>query len=161
MGFLFKEEVVRMSNKGKYYVAQQRLPTHPANRMCTETLMRSYLQMRSQIKSRERMTYTSRQERMKYADRRFQGKSRAAGITPKEFRWSCRRGKSNLGSDGTSYDNCHTTDADHGKCVKKILKKLYDQGDIYRGAYEDFALHHAESFWARSSVDGKCPDLWT
>ena len=44
----------------------------------------------------------------------------------------------------TSYDNfVRTTDADHEKCVKKIFKKLYDQGDIYKGApTRDFTVHH-------------------
>ena len=60
----------------------------------------------------------------------------------------------------TSYDNfVRTTDADHEKCVKKIFKKLYDQGDIYKSSYEGLYCTPCESFWTESQlVDGKCPD---
>ncbi len=60
----------------------------------------------------------------------------------------------------TSYDKfIRTTDADHEKQVQKIFKKLYDQGDIYKGAYEGMYCTPCESFWTESQlVDGKCPD---
>ena len=60
----------------------------------------------------------------------------------------------------TSYDNfVRTTDADHEKQVQKIFKKLYDQGDIYKGSYEGLYCTPCESFWTESQlVDGKCPD---
>ena len=60
----------------------------------------------------------------------------------------------------TSYDNfVRTTDADHEKQVQKIFKKLYDKGDIYKGAYEGLYCTPCESFWTESQlVDGKCPD---
>ena len=60
----------------------------------------------------------------------------------------------------TSYDKfIRTTDADHEKQVQKIFKKLYDQGDIYKGAYEGLYCTPCESFWTESQlVDGKCPD---
>ena len=60
----------------------------------------------------------------------------------------------------SSYDNfVRTTDDDHEKCVKKIFKKLYDQGDIYKGSYEGLYCTPCESFWTESQlVDGKCPD---
>ena len=60
----------------------------------------------------------------------------------------------------SSYDNfVRTTDEDHEKCVKKIFKKLYDQGDIYKGSYEGLYCTPCESFWTESQlVDGKCPD---
>ena len=52
-----------------------------------------------------------------------------------------------------------TTDEDHEKCVKKIFKKLYDQGDIYKSSYEGLYCTPCESFWTESQlVDGKCPD---
>ena len=59
-----------------------------------------------------------------------------------------------------SYDNfVRTTDEDHEKCVKKIFKKLYDKGDIYKGSYEGLYCTPCESFWTESQlVDGKCPD---
>ena len=60
----------------------------------------------------------------------------------------------------TSYDGfVRTTDADHEKQVQKIFKKLYDKGDIYKGAYEGLYCTPCESFWTESQlVDGKFPD---
>ena len=60
----------------------------------------------------------------------------------------------------TSYDKfIRTTDPDHEKQVQKIFKKLYDQGDIYKGSYEGMYCTPCESFWTESQlVDGKCPD---
>ena len=60
----------------------------------------------------------------------------------------------------TSYDKfIRTTDDDHEKIVQKIFKKLYDQGDIYKGSYEGLYCTPCESFWTESQlVDGKCPD---
>ena len=52
-----------------------------------------------------------------------------------------------------------TTDADHEREVQKIFKKLYEQGDIYKGSYEGLYCTPCESFWTESQlVDGKCPD---
>ena len=61
---------------------------------------------------------------------------------------------------GTSYDRfVRTTDPVHKRKVQKIFKKLYDQGDIYKGAYEGWYCTPCESFWTESQlVDGKCPD---
>ena len=60
----------------------------------------------------------------------------------------------------TSYDHfIRTTDDYHEKQVQKIFKKLYDQGDIYKGSYEGLYCTPCESFWTESQlVDGKCPD---
>ena len=60
----------------------------------------------------------------------------------------------------TSYDKfIRTTDADHERQVQKIFKRLYEQGDIYKGAYEGMYCTPCESFWTESQlVDGKCPD---
>ena len=60
----------------------------------------------------------------------------------------------------TSYDKfIRTTDPEHEKQVQKIFKKLYDQGDIYKGAYEGLYCTPCESFWTESQlVEGKCPD---
>ncbi|MDD6057080.1 MAG: methionine--tRNA ligase [Clostridiales bacterium] len=60
----------------------------------------------------------------------------------------------------TSYDSfMRTTDDDHEKQVQKIFKKLYEKGDIYKGAYEGLYCTPCESFWTESQlVDGKCPD---
>ncbi len=88
-------------------------------------------------------------------------KAQEAGISPKEF-------VDNVSSEikriwdlmDTSYDKfIRTTDADHEKQVQKIFKKLYDQGDIYKGYYEGMYCTPCESFFTESQlVDGKCPD---
>ncbi len=88
-------------------------------------------------------------------------KAEEAGITPKEFvdnvagviRQLCDLLE-------ISYDKfIRTTDSDHEKQVQKIFKRLYDQGDIYKGAYEGLYCTPCESFWTESQlVDGKCPD---
>lgn len=61
---------------------------------------------------------------------------------------------------GATYDKfIRTTDTDHEKVVQKIFKKLYDQGDIYKGHYEGMYCTPCESFWTENQlVDGKCPD---
>ena len=88
-------------------------------------------------------------------------KAEEAGITPKEF-------VDNVSGEikriwdlmNTSYDKfIRTTDDYHEKQVQKIFKKLYDQGDIYKGSYEGMYCTPCESFWTESQlVDGKCPD---
>ena len=88
-------------------------------------------------------------------------KAEEAGITPKEF-------VDNVSGEikriwdlmNTSYDKfIRTTDADHEAQVQKIFKKLYDQGDIYKGYYEGLYCTPCESFFTESQlVDGKCPD---
>ena len=84
-----------------------------------------------------------------------------AGVTPKEF-------VDNVSSEikriwdlmDTSYDKfIRTTDEDHERQVQKIFKKLYEQGDIYKGYYEGLYCTPCESFFTESQlVDGKCPD---
>ncbi|MBQ3596598.1 MAG: methionine--tRNA ligase [Clostridia bacterium] len=61
---------------------------------------------------------------------------------------------------GVSYDKfIRTTDNDHVKTVQRIFKKLYEQGDIYKGSYEGWYCTPCESFWTESQLkDGKCPD---
>ena len=60
----------------------------------------------------------------------------------------------------TSYDKfIRTTDADHEQQIRKIFKKLYDKGDIYKSQYEGWYCTPCESFWTQSQLeDGKCPD---
>ena len=92
---------------------------------------------------------------------KIQEKAEKAGITPKEY-------VDNVAGEvkriwdlmNTSYDNfVRTTDEDHEKQVKKIFKKLYDKGDIYKGSYVGLYCTPCESFWTESQlVDGKCPD---
>ena len=88
-------------------------------------------------------------------------KAEEAGITPKEFVDNAAGEIKKIWDlMNTSYDKfIRTTDADHEAQVKKIFKKLYDQGDIYKGAYEGMYCTPCESFWTESQlVDGKCPD---
>ena len=87
--------------------------------------------------------------------------AKAAGVTPKEYVDKVSgeiKGICDL--LGTSYDKfIRTTDDYHEKVVQKIFKKLYDQGDIYKGEYEGMYCTPCESFWTESQlVDGKCPD---
>ena len=88
-------------------------------------------------------------------------KAEEAGVTPKEFVDGVA-GQIQTIWDlmNTSYDKfIRTTDADHEKQVQKIFKKLYDQGDIYKGYYEGMYCTPCESFFTESQlVDGKCPD---
>ena len=88
-------------------------------------------------------------------------KAQDAGVTPKEFVDKVAgtiRGLCDLLN--ISYDKfIRTTDDYHEKQVQKIFKKLYDQGDIYKGAYEGLYCTPCESFWTESQLkDGKCPD---
>ena len=88
-------------------------------------------------------------------------KAREAGITPKEYVDNVAgQIKSIWDLMNTSYDKfIRTTDEDHEKQVQKIFKKLYDQGDIYKGYYEGMYCTPCESFFTESQlVDGKCPD---
>ncbi|HIS31471.1 MAG TPA: methionine--tRNA ligase [Candidatus Limivivens intestinipullorum] len=88
-------------------------------------------------------------------------KAEEAGITPQEF-------VDNVAGEirriwdlmNTSYDKfIRTTDKDHEAQVQKIFKRLYDQGDIYKGYYEGMYCTPCESFFTESQlVDGKCPD---
>ena len=92
---------------------------------------------------------------------KIQEKAEAAGITPKEF-------VDNVSTEirriwdlmNTSYDKfIRTTDDYHEKQVQKIFKKLYDQGDIYKGEYEGMYCTPCEYFFTKAQlVDGKCPD---
>lgn len=88
-------------------------------------------------------------------------KAQEAGITPKEFVDNVQGTIRKLWDlMDTSYDNfVRTTDKPHEKQVQKIFKRLYEQGDIYKGAYEGMYCTPCESFWTESQlVDGKCPD---
>lgn len=88
-------------------------------------------------------------------------KAQEAGVTPKEFVDGVAGTiRSICDSLNTSYDKfIRTTDGYHEKQVQKIFKKLYEQGDIYKGAYEGLYCTPCESFWTEAQlVDGKCPD---
>ena len=88
-------------------------------------------------------------------------KAEAAGVTPKEYVDDVAgQVKAIWDLMNTSYDKfIRTTDADHEAQVQKIFKRLYDQGDIYKGYYEGMYCTPCESFFTESQlVDGKCPD---
>ena len=92
---------------------------------------------------------------------KIEEKAEAAGVSPKEFVDGVAATIQGIcDSLNVSYDKfIRTTDDYHEKQVQKIFKKLYDQGDIYKGAYEGMYCTPCESFWTESQlVDGKCPD---
>ncbi len=92
---------------------------------------------------------------------KIEEKAKAAGITPKEFVDDIAgKIKSNWDLMNVSYDYfVRTTDKDHEEIVKKVFKKLYEQGDIYKGEYEGWYCTPCESFWTESQLnDGCCPD---
>lgn len=88
-------------------------------------------------------------------------KAEEAGVTPKEYVDNVAKTIKELWDlMDTSYDHfIRTTDDYHEKQVQKIFKRLYDQGDIYKGSYEGLYCTPCESFWTQSQLkDGKCPD---
>ena len=88
-------------------------------------------------------------------------KAQTAGKTPKQFVDEVAGGIKNIWDlMNTSYDKfMRTTDEYHEAQIKKMFKKFYDQGDIYKGAYHGWYCTPCESFWTESQlVDGKCPD---
>ena len=92
---------------------------------------------------------------------KIEEKAKAAGTSPKEYvdevAGEIRRIWDLM---NTSYDKfIRTTDADHEAQVQKMFRKMYEQGDIYKGAYEGWYCTPDESFWTDSQVvDGKCPE---
>lgn len=92
---------------------------------------------------------------------KLQGIAEAKGVTPKEYVDEIVAGIQELWKlMDISYDKfIRTTDDYHKKAVQKLFKQLYDQGDIYKGAYEGWYCTPCESFWTETqAVDGKCPD---
>lgn len=92
---------------------------------------------------------------------KIEKKAKEAGVTPKEYVDKIIEDAKDLwASLGISYDYfIRTTDKDHEVAVQKIFKKLYEQGDIYKGEYKGLYCVPCESFWTESQlIDGKCPD---
>lgn len=92
---------------------------------------------------------------------KIEQKAKEAGISPQEFvDQVAGQIKSNWDLMNVSYDYfVRTTNKDHEKIVQKVFKKLYEQGDIYKGEYEGWYCTPCESFWTESQlVDGCCPD---
>ena len=87
--------------------------------------------------------------------------AREKGVPPKEYVDNIVAGIKKLWKimDISNDDFIRTTDERHEKVVQKIFKKLYDQGDIYKGAYQGWYCTPCESFWTqRQLIDGNCPD---
>ena len=92
---------------------------------------------------------------------KIQKKAEEAGVTPQEYVDEIVNNAKDLWKSlNISYDKfIRTTDKEHVECVQKIFKKLYDQGDIYKGEYKGLYCTPCESFWTETQlVDGKCPD---
>ncbi len=92
---------------------------------------------------------------------KIEERAKAKGCTPKEFVDPIIDNAKDLWKSlDISYDKfIRTTDEEHVACVQKVFKKLYDQGDIYKGYYEGWYCTPCESFWTESQLkDGKCPD---
>ncbi|MCI5856420.1 MAG: methionine--tRNA ligase [Agathobacter sp.] len=148
-----------MSNKGKYYmttaIAYTSGKPHIGNTY--EIILADAIARYKKAEGYDVYFQTGTDEH----GQKIQEKAEAIGITPKEYvdevAGEVKRIWDLVNAD---YDNfVRTTDADHEKCVKKIFKKLYDQGDIYKGSYEGLYCTPCESFWTESQlVDGKCPD---
>ena len=136
------------------------MPTHPAS-PTSATPMRSCWRTPSPVFRRLQGYDVFFQTGTDEHGQKIELKAEEAGVTPKEF-------VDNVSGEikriwdlmNTSYDKfIRTTDDYHEKQVQKIFKKLYDQGDIYKGAYEGMYCTPCESFWTQSQlVDGKCPD---
>ena len=92
---------------------------------------------------------------------KIEEKAAAAGVSPKQFVDGVAKQIRDIWDlMNVSYDKfIRTTDEYHERQVQKIFKKLYEQGDIYKGTYEGMYCTPCESFWTPSQlIDGKCPD---
>ena len=148
-----------MSNKGKYYlttaIAYTSGKPHIGNTY--EIILADAICRYKRLEGYDVYFQTGTDEH----GQKIQEKAEAAGITPKQYVDEISTEVKRIWDlVNSSYDNfVRTTDEDHEKCVKKIFKKLYDQGDIYKGSYEGLYCTPCESFWTESQlVDGKCPD---
>lgn len=92
---------------------------------------------------------------------KIEKKATESGVKPKEYVDKIVDNAKDLWNQlGISYDRfIRTTDQDHIEIVQKIFKRLYDQGDIYKGTYKGLYCTPCESFWTESQlIEGKCPD---
>lgn len=148
-----------MANKGKYYmttaIAYTSGKPHIGNTY--EIILADAIARYRRAEGYEVYFQTGTDEH----GQKIQEKAEAEGISPKEYvdqvSGEVKRIWDLVNSSYTSF--VRTTDEDHEKCVKKIFKKLYDQGDIYKSSYEGLYCTPCESFWTESQlVEGKCPD---
>ena len=148
-----------MENKGKYYIttaiAYASGKPHIGNTY--EIIMADAIARYKRLVGYDVRFQTGTDEH----GQKIEEKAKAAGMTPKAFvDMRAAEIKRIFDLMNTSYDRfIRTTDDDHEFQVKKIFRKLYDQGDIYKSEYEGWYCTPCESFWTESQlVDGKCPD---
>lgn len=148
-----------MENKGKYYIttaiAYASGKPHIGNTY--EIIMADSIARYKKMLGYDVYFQTGTDEH----GQKIEEKAKEAGVTPKEFvDTQATEIKRIFDLMNTSYDRfIRTTDDDHEAQVKKIFKKLYDHGDIYKSEYEGWYCTPCESFWTDSQlVDGKCPD---
>lgn len=148
-----------MSNKGKFYIttaiAYTSRKPHIGNSY--EIVLTDAIARYKRLQGYDVFMLTGTDEH----GQKIEEYAKAAGVTPKEYVDKVSgeiKGICDLLN--TKYDKfIRTTDEYHEKTVQKIFKKLYDQGDIYKGHYEGMYCTPCESFWTESQlVDGKCPD---
>ena len=148
-----------MANKGKYYIttaiAYTSRKPHIGNSY--EIVMTDALARYKRMQGYDVFFLTGTDEH----GQKIEGYASAAGVTPKQYVDKVA-GEIRDICDllNTTYDKfIRTTDDYHERSVQHIFKKLYDQGDIYKGEYEGLYCTPCESFWTESQlVDGKCPD---
>lgn len=148
-----------MTNKGKFYmttaIAYTSGKPHIGNTY--EIILADSIARYKRMEGYEVFFQTGSDEH----GQKIEEKAKLAGTTPKAFVDEVSDEIKRIWNlVNSSHDKfIRTTDEDHEKQVKKIFKKLYDQGDIYKGAYEGLYCTPCESFWTESQlVDGKCPD---
>ena len=148
-----------MANKGKYYIttaiAYTSRKPHIGNSY--EIVMTDALARYKRMQGYDVFFLTGTDEH----GQKIEGYANAAGVTPKQYVDKVA-GEIRDICDllNTTYDKfIRTTDDYHEKAVQHTFKKLYDQGDIYKGEYTGLYCTPCESFWTESQlVDGKCPD---
>ena len=148
-----------MANKGKYYIttaiAYTSRKPHIGNSY--EIVMTDALARYKRMQGYDVFFLTGTDEH----GQKIEGYASAAGVTPKQYVDKVA-GEIRDICDllNTTYDKfIRTTDDYHERSVQHIFKKLYDQGDIYKGEYTGLYCTPCESFWTESQlVDGKCPD---
>ena len=148
-----------MANKGKFYIttaiAYTSCKPHIGNSY--EIVLTDAIARYKRLQGYDVFMLTGTDEH----GQKIEEYAETAGVTPKEYvdKVSSEiRGICDLLN--TKYDRfIRTTDEQHERIVQKIFKKLYEQGDIYKGHYEGLYCTPCESFWTESQlVDGKCPD---
>ena len=147
-----------MTNKGKYYlttaIAYTSGKPHIGN--CYEIILADSIVRYKRADGYDVHFQTGSDEH----GQKIETRAIEEGMTPKEFvDMTAGTIKSLWDMMGTSYDRfIRTTDADHERQIQKIFKKLYEQGDIYKGAYEGKYCTECEAFYTETQlVDGKCP----